>query len=199
KTGGMYLIDRDDMGKNNPNPFGPDFNLQTVTIGGPGVWGNPAFFQDQPNSGLIYYWGTSSQMKAFRITNGVINPTPVTQTTFAIGFPGAQPSISANGTGNAIAWALRVDNFGQNGPAELMAFNATNFQQQLYSSNKTDLASPITDLRDRFGGSVKFNYPIVTNGKVFAGSNGFLSVFGLLNDDGNPPNAAPSNLAAHPL
>jgi hypothetical protein len=199
KTGRMYLIDRDNMGKNNPNTSGPDFNVQTVTIGGPGVWGNPAFFQDGPNTGLIYYWGTSSQMKAFRITAGMIDPTPVTQTNVTIGFPGAQPSISSNGTGDAIAWALRVDNFGQSGPAELMAFNATNFQQQLFSSNKTDLTSSITDQRDRFGASVKFIFPIVSNGKVFAGSNGFLSVFGLFDDDGNPPNAAPSDFAAQPL
>jgi hypothetical protein len=193
KTGRMYLIDRDNMGKNNPNPNGPDFNLQTVTIGGPGVWGNPSFLQDGPNTGLIYYWGTSTQMKAFRITNGVIDPTPTTQTSFTIGFPGAQPSISANGTSNAIVWAVRVDSFGQNGPAELMAFNASNFQQQFYSTNKTeDLRTPITDLRDRFGASVKFIFPIVSNGKVFAGSNGFLSVFGLFSDDGNPPNAAAS-------
>src|SRR5712692_4177331 len=93
KTGRMYLIDRDNMGKNNTP--GPDLNLQTVSLGGPGVWGNPAFFQDGPNTGLIYYWGTSVPAEAFRITNGVVNPTPITQTTFAIGFPGAQPSISS--------------------------------------------------------------------------------------------------------
>src|SRR5262249_13728819 len=133
KTGRMYLIDRDNMGKNNPNPNGPDFNLQTVTLGGPGVWGNAAFFLDNPGngtpgsgSGLIYYWGTSNPAQAFRITNGVVNPTPVSQTPFAIGFPGAQPSISSNGAdpNSAVMWALRVDNFGQNGPEELMAFKA---------------------------------------------------------------------------
>src|SRR5262249_33380064 len=134
KTGRMYLIDRDNMGKNNPNPAGPDFNLQTVTLGGPGVWGNPAFFQDGPNTGLIYYWGTGVEGKAFRITNGVVNPTPVSQTPFAIGFPGAQPSISANGMdpNSAIMWALRVDNFGQAGPEELLAFKVADLSQQLY-------------------------------------------------------------------
>ena len=87
----MYLIDRENMGKNNtPNA---DQNLQTITLGGPGVWGNPAFFQDGPNTGLIYYWGTSSPGKAFRITNGVVDPNPVTQTPFSIAFPGSQPMI----------------------------------------------------------------------------------------------------------
>src|SRR5205823_6634815 len=100
KTGRMYLIDRDNMGRNNTP--GPDLNLQTVTLGGPGVWGNPAFFLDQPGtgapgtgSGLIYYWGTSAPAVAFRVTNGVVSSTPFTQANFSIGFPGGQPSISA--------------------------------------------------------------------------------------------------------
>jgi hypothetical protein len=198
KTGRMYLIDRDNMGQNNTP--GPDLNLQTVTLGGPGVWGNAAFFLDQPGtgapgtgSGIIYYWGTSVPAEAFRITNGVVNPTPISQTTFAIGFPGAQPSISSNGAdpNSAIMWALRVDNFGQKGPAELMAFKAEDLSQEIYSSNATSL-------RDQFGSSVKFIYPIVSNGHVFAGSNGFLSVFGLFPTAAAAP-AAPSNLAGTAL
>jgi hypothetical protein len=193
KTGRLYLIDRDNMGKNNTP--GPDLNLQTVSLGGPGVWGNAAFFLDQPGtgapgtgSGIIYYWGTSVPAEAFRITNGVINPTPITQTTFAIGFPGAQPSISSNGANgtSAIMWALRVDNYGQKGPAELMAFKAEDLSTELYSSNATGM-------RDQFGSSVKFTYPIVSNGHVYAGSNGFLSVFGVFPTAAAAP-AAPSNL-----
>ncbi len=198
KTGRMYLIDRDNMGKNNTP--GPDLNLQTVTLGGPGVWGNPAFFLDQPGdgqpgsgSGIIYYWGTSAPAVAFRVTNGVVNPTPITQTNFAIGFPGAQPSISSNGAdpNSAILWALRVDNFGQSGPAELMAFKAEDLSQEIYSSKATDQ-------RDQFGSSVKFIFPIVANGHVYAGSNGFLSVFGMFPTPAAAP-AAPSNLTGTPL
>ena len=186
KTGRMYLMDRDNLGKNNTP--GPDLNLQTVTLGGPGVWGNPAFFQDQPGTGLIYYWGTSTGGKAFRITNGVVDPNPVTQTNFAMGFPGGQPSISANGADpfSAIMWTLRVDNFGQRGPAELMAFKAEDLSEQIYSSNSAGL-------RDQFGSSVKFTFPIVTNGHVYAGSNGVLAVFGLLPTPATAP-AAPSGL-----
>jgi hypothetical protein len=196
KTGRLYLIDRDNMGRNN-TPGGFDQNLQTVTLGGPGVWGNAAFFLDQPGngqpgtgSGLIYYWGTSVAAEAFRVTGGVINPTPVSQTTFAIGFPGAQPIISSGGAdpNSALMWALRVDNFGQRGPAELMAFKAEDLTQEVYSSNATGL-------RDQFGSSVKFIAPIVSNGHVYAGSNGFLSVFGLFPTAATAP-AAPSNLTA---
>jgi hypothetical protein len=191
KTGRMYLIDRGNMGRNNTP--GPDLNLQTVTLGGPGVWGNPAFFQDGPNTGLIYYWGTSVQGKAFRITNGVVDPNPVTQTPFAVGFPGAQPSISSNGMdpNSAIMWALRVDNFGQRGPAALMAFKAEDMSTEIYGSFATDQ-------RDLFGSSVKFTFPIVTNGHVYAGSNGVLAVFGLFPTPAAAP-AAPSNLTGTAL
>jgi hypothetical protein len=174
KTGRMYLMDRDHLGENAPQGSA-DQILQTVSIGGAGVWGNPAFLQDGPNTGLIYYWGTGVQGKAFRITSGVVNPTPVNQTPFTIGFPGAQPSISSNGTNgsSAIMWALRTDNFGQQGPATLLAFNAENLGQQLWSSN--DVIG-----RDTTGISVKFTMPIVTNGHVYAGTSGFLTGYGLL-------------------
>jgi hypothetical protein len=198
KTGRMYLIDRDNMGKNNTP--GPDLNLQTVTLGGPGVWGNAAFFLDQPGngqpgtgSGLIYYWGTSVQAKAFRITNGMVDPNPVSQTPFAIGFPGAQPSISSNGAdpNSAIMWAMRVDNYAQKGPAELMAFKAEDLSQEIYSSNETGQ-------RDQFGSSVKFTFPIATNGHVYAPSNGVLAVFGMFPTPAAAP-AAPSNLTGTAL
>jgi hypothetical protein len=188
KTGRMYLIDRDNMGKFNTRY---DQVVQIVTLGGvntsPGVYGNPAFFQDGPNTGLLYYWGSGAPGQAFRITGGVVDPNPVTQTNFAIDFPGAQPSISANGTdpNSAILWALRVDNYGQRGPAELMAFKAEDLTQEIYSSTATDL-------RDQFGSSVKFTFPVVSNGHVFAGSNGFLTVFGLFPTAAAAP-AAPSN------
>src|SRR5262249_54040760 len=46
-----------------------------------------------------------------------------------------------------------------------------------------------------FGSSVKFTYPIVTNGHVYAGSNGVLAVFGMFPTPAAAP-AAPSNLTA---
>jgi hypothetical protein len=186
KTGRLYVLDRDHLGENVPTGTA-DQILQTIQLGGPGVWGNPAFLQDGPNTGLLFYWGTSVQGKAFRITNGVVNPNPVSQTSFTIGFPGSQPSISSNGTdgSTAIMWALRGDNFGQNGPETLLAFNAENLGQQLWSSN--DVPS-----RDATGTSVKFVFPIVSNGHVYVGSNGFLTGYGLFPAHAAAP-ATPTN------
>src|SRR5262245_62495101 len=101
-------------------------------------------------------------MKAFRITDGVLTTAPFTQSNTVFNFPGSQPSISANGTSNAIAWALQVDNFGVKGPAVLHAYNAVNLQQEFYNSNQTGQ-------RDQLTASVKFTFPIVTNGHVYAG------------------------------
>src|SRR5262249_51129432 len=127
KTGRLYLIDRDNMGKFNTRY---DHIVQIVTLAGagttPGVWGNPAFFQDGPNTGILYYWGSSAPGKAFRITNGVMSPITLSQTALTFGFPGSQPSISSNGTNGStgIMWALRSDNYGSNGPESLYAYSA---------------------------------------------------------------------------
>src|SRR5262249_23713578 len=164
KTGRLYLIDRDNMGQFNTRY---DHIRQIVTLAGagttPGVWGNPAFFQDGDHTGIIYYWGSSSPGKAFRITNGVIDPTPLSQTAVTFGFPGSQPSISSDGMNGSsgIMWALRPDNYGSNGPERLYAYNAENLGQLLWKSD--DVTG-----RDAIGGSsVKFVFPIVSNGHVY--------------------------------
>src|SRR5262249_40855227 len=149
-----------------------------------------------------YYQGSGDVMKAIRITSGQLQAPPFLQSSEAFPFPGSQPSISANGTSNAIAWALQVNGFGQNLPSILHAYNATTLQQELYRSDRLNANVPPgqqpPSQRDRMGGSVKFTFPIVTNGKVFGGANGTLDVFGLF-----PPVAAvpvaPSDLTGTPL
>src|SRR5262249_38318557 len=136
-----------------------------------------------PNTGIIYYWGSSSPGLAFRITNGVINPSPLSQTAVTFGFPGSQPSISSNGMNGstAVMWAIRSDNYGSVGPEVLYAYNAEDLGQLLWKSNDLSGAAPGQFGRDAIGGSsVKFTFPIVTNGHVYAASNGSLAVYGLL-------------------
>jgi hypothetical protein len=186
KTGRLYLVDRDNMGKFNTRY---DHVVQIVTITPnfpnttPGVWGNPAFMQDGPNTGLIYYWGSSAPGQAFRITNGVINPVS-DKTTLTMGFPGSQPSISSAGTNGstAIMWALRDDNYGSAGPESLYAYRAENLAQgPLWTSTDVVPCGAIG------GTSVKFTFPIVSNGHVYAASNGSLAVYGLLPGHTTPP------------
>jgi len=75
-------------------------------------------------------------MKAFLITNGVIVPTPDSRSTTSFGFPGATPTLSANGTNNGIAWIIQADAYLSSGPAVLHAYNATNLALELYNSSQ---------------------------------------------------------------
>jgi hypothetical protein len=210
KQGHIYLIDRDNMGKINNPGTGPDLVVQTVTAGQAGVWGNPAFFQTGPTSGIIYYHGSNDVLKGYRITNGHMDDAPadILKSTFNSIFPGTQPTVSADGTTdplnpvNGIVWELQVDNaIGRiqgasdnttAGPATLRAFIAnptgTSTFTELYDSGQTGQ-------RDFMTGSVKFTVPVVTNGHVLVAGADHFSVLGLFPTETAAP-AAPSNLAA---
>src|SRR5262249_54094339 len=56
KTGRLYLIDRDNMGQND-TAHSTDHVVQTLELGGPGIWGNPSFLQVNDTTGIIYYHG----------------------------------------------------------------------------------------------------------------------------------------------
>jgi fibronectin type 3 domain-containing protein len=194
KTGNVYLIDRANMGHNVPLP-GPDTNIvQTFgPLGGPGVWGNPSFFQDGDNTGIIYYHGQQTDLQALRITNGMITGR-ASRTNFTFGYPGGQPIISSNGRTNAIAWDMQVD--GATGNTILHAYNAINLAaQELYHSDSVDGSVPASgQFRDRPGGPVKFTPPTVTNGHVLLGTDSTFAIYGLFDSHSVVP-AAPMSLA----
>ena len=169
KEGKIYLLDRDNMGHYNGTDGINGNDSQIVeelpgAIGG--VWSSPAYFNNR-----IYYQGNGDVMKAFLITNGVIVPTPDSRSTTSFGFPGATPTLSANGTNNGIAWIIQADAYLSSGPAVLHAYNATNLALELYNSSQ-NLA------RDNPGGAVKMVPPVIAGGKVYVGAEYALSVYG---------------------
>ena len=75
----------------------------------------------------IYYQGNGDRLKAFAITSVTLSTTPIHRSSGTIGFPGATPSVSANGTNNAIVWVIQstaVSSGSPTGPAILFAYNA---------------------------------------------------------------------------
>lgn len=163
KTGTIYLLDRDGMGQFNS--VGDTQIVQSISGAVGGMWNTPAYF-----NGKLYYIGVDDRLKAFAIANAAINPSTVGQGPGTIGYPGASPCISANGTSDAIVWALQEDG-ANGGQAVLHAYNAANVAQELY--NSAQVAS-----RDNPGGANEFNVPTVANGKVYVGTANSLSIFG---------------------
>jgi hypothetical protein len=161
KDSNLYVVNRDSMGKFSENNGNIYQELAGALPGG--VWAMPAYFNN-----TVYYGSVGSTIQAFTITNAKLSSSATAQTTNSFGYPGATPSISANGTSNGIVWA--VENAST---AVLHAYNATNLNE-LYNSNQASGG------RDQFGAGNKFITPTIVNGKVFVGTPNGVAVFGLL-------------------
>jgi len=174
KEGTVYLVNRDQMTTGNQHYCsGCNSDPQIVqelkgAIGG--LWSAPAYW-----NGTVYFWGVGDLLLAYPLSNGMLPQSPATTSPFGIGFPGATPSVSSNGTMNGIVWAIDTSEYGppaQNsaGPAVLYAFDATDVGTVFYSSS--------TNPNDMAGLAVKFAVPTIANGKVYIGTQTELDVFG---------------------
>lgn len=158
----IYVVDRNSMGKFNSTS---DNIYQEISgaLGGQ-VFSKPAVFDD-----TVYYGAVGDSIRAFPIANAKLSTTPSSKSSHTFAYPGTTPTISANGSNNAILWAVENSN-----PAVLHAYAATNLATELYNSNEA------ANGRDHFGAGNKFMVPIVVNGKVFVGTPNGVAVFGLL-------------------
>ncbi|HXY52017.1 MAG TPA: immunoglobulin domain-containing protein [Terriglobales bacterium] len=167
KDGNLYLVNRDSMGKFDPSANHIYQELAGIFpgVGGqpPGVYAAPAYFND-----ALYYGAVEHPIMAFKIANGMLPAVPTAQSSNAFPYPGATPSISANGSSNGIVWAVENST-----AAVLHAYDAATLAE-LYNSNQASGG------RDGFGAGNKFMTPTIANGKVFVGTPSGVAVFGLL-------------------
>jgi hypothetical protein len=161
----LYLADRDNMGKFNPIADSIYQEIPSALPGG--IFSMPAYF-----NGVLYYGPVGFNLLAFQFSNARLQTTPVSSTSTIFAYPGATPSVSANGTSNAIVWATENTN-----PAVLHAYNAVNLSNELYNSNQAGT-------RDQFGAGNKFITPTIANGKVYVGTTNGVGAFGLLSGAG---------------
>jgi hypothetical protein len=180
KEGKIYVLDRNNLGHFCSTCTSTDTQVvQEIPGAVAGVFSTPAYWNS-----LVYFCAKGDALKAFSFSannSGLLSTSSVAKSSETYGFPGATPSISANGTSNSIVWTLQTDASASNGPAVLRAHNASNVAQSLYNSTQA------ANNRDRLAGAVKFAVPTVANGKVYVGTNGQLSVFGLLGTSPSPP------------
>lgn len=153
KEGRIYLIDRDNLGHFQSSG---DTQIPQSLAGVIGaLFGIPAYF-----NGTVYFSGVGDNLKAFPIQNGQLTAQPSSQSSGKFGFPGSVPSISANGVSDGIVWVVEPS-----GGGRLHAYDASDVSKELFSAGT--------------GSYVKFSTPTIANGKVYAGTQNSLLVFGL--------------------
>jgi hypothetical protein len=168
KTGQVFMVNRDNMGKFNSTT---NDVVQTILPDKCGFWSSPAYW-----NGHIYLAGGGSTLFLFDLKTGHYVVPPASRASELYDYPGATPSISANGNSDAIVWTIEnlAGNPKDNPPAVLHAYDATNVGRELYNSNQV-----IT--RDQAGDAIKFTVPTIANGRVYIGTQTEVDVYGLLN------------------
>jgi hypothetical protein len=165
KEGSIYLVDREAMGHFHAGDDSQIVQSLPDAIGG--TWSSPAYW-----NGMVYYSGSGDSLKAFSLTNGLLSTSPVGSAPDGFGFPGATPSISANGNGDGIVWTLQTDGYANGQPVVLHAYDASDVSQVLYASSQNGR-------HDVAGKAVKFAVPTIANGRVFVGAQKRLTAYGL--------------------
>jgi hypothetical protein len=183
KTGEIYLLNRDNMGKFT---MANNSSLQSLSDGGLFIHNSLAFFNNTLYVGLdggpVTAWTFNPQTERFATT-----PQSKAGSVFGCNDcngSGSTPSISANGTANGIVWAL--NNFAYyNRAAVLHAYNASNLATEYYNSAQA------ANNRDAAAVAVKFTTPTIANGRVYVGGRNAVTVYGLLSNN-NPLTATPT-------
>jgi hypothetical protein len=163
KDGNVLLLEREHLGRFSP---GTDPAYQVLPNALPGaVYSAFAYFQ-----GSVYIADVGAHLKAFALHQARLGAAPSSQSSATFGYPGASPAISANGSSNAIVWAVAST---PGSAAILYAFNPADLSQEYYDSTQAPNG------RDAFGTGEKFITPVVADGRVFVGTPAGVAVFGL--------------------
>jgi len=178
KSGTIYLINRDKMGGyTTPD----DSSVQDFSDGGYSIHASYAFFNNTiymaPDTAPLEAWTLDTDTDLF-----LTKPQSKSPTTLGCSScqpSGSTPSISANGTTNAIVWAL--DNgYYNNDPAVLHAYDAANLATEYYNSSQA------ASKRDAAFVAVKFTTPTIASGRVYVGGLDGVAVYGLLGNNTTP-------------
>jgi len=171
KNATVYVVDRDDLGGFNSN--NNSHAVQTLPNifpnGTQPVSGN--FSAPVTFNGSVYFAPQQDTLQAFGLTNGLLSNAPTSRSSENYGDRGGTLAISANGTTNGILWSIQRN--GPSAPGVLRAYDPANLANELYNSGQIGS-------RDILDIATKFSVPLVVNGKVFVGSLGQLTVYGLL-------------------
>jgi outer membrane protein assembly factor BamB len=159
----IYVVNRDGMGKFSKQGNQAVYQELPHVMKGQYSRPTPAYYK-----GRLYYASTGDTLRVFRFENARLIAEPESYTNLKFAYPGATPSISANGKQDGIVWVTENLN-----PAVLHAYAADDLGHELYNSNQAASG------RDHFGAGNKFITPMIANGKVYVGTTDGVGVFGL--------------------
>ncbi len=162
KDGRLYVFNRANLGKFNPQNDNALYQELPGALGG-AVFTSPAWF-----NGTVYYGAVGDRIRAFNVNAAVLQSQPASTSDNFFAYPGTTPAISANGTTDAIVWAVENVN-----PAVLHAYDAANLAMEFYNSNQAGV-------RDQFGPGNKYITPTIADGRVIVGTTNSIAVFGLI-------------------
>jgi outer membrane protein assembly factor BamB len=162
KDQNIYIVDRNHMGKFNPNNDDAIYQEVDGVLGG-GEWSTSAYF-----NGNVYYGPVQNNLLQFQFQDAILSTSPHSKSAASFTFPGATPSVSANGSSHGIVWAIEHSD-----SSVLHAYDASNLATELYNSNQAGS-------RDQFGSASHFGTPMIVNGKVYVGTVSGVAAFGLL-------------------
>jgi hypothetical protein len=163
KDSNIYIVDRMNMGKFKPNSNAIYQEIDSA-LGG-GLWSMPARFRDS-----IYFGPSGNNLLQFKFSQAKLSTSPTSKSSTSFPYPGATPSVSANGSSNGIVWAIEHSD-----PHDVLrAYDATDLAKELYNSDQAGGG------RDQFGRAGHFGTPMIVNGKVYVGTVSNVTAFGLL-------------------
>jgi outer membrane protein assembly factor BamB len=162
KDGNIYIVDRMNMGKFNPNNDNAIYQEIDGALPG-GDWSMPAYYH-----GSLYFGPEGSNLLQFKFSQAKLSTTAASQSAITFTYPGTTPSVSANGEKEGIVWAIEHAS-----SSVLHAYNASNLADELYNSSQAGS-------RDQFGSASHFGTPTIASGKVYVGTTNSVASFGLL-------------------
>jgi hypothetical protein len=161
----LYLIDRDHMGKYQP--LNDRHAVQTLPLHG-AAFGAVSYWNHH-----IYELVGQDWLRDYELKNGLLTLHATAGGNWFID-PGATPTVSGNGNRDGIVWAIESKGWrSRDRPFVLHAYEAANIARELYNSEQNAV-------RDRGGLTLRFNIPMVANGKVYIGAKKEVDVYGLL-------------------
>ncbi|MGB6544882.1 MAG: hypothetical protein WBE97_04590 [Candidatus Acidiferrales bacterium] len=174
EAGSLYVLDRSSLGHFNGGTCPDSAPVEEISLGA-SLSGTPAVWADSTGTIRVYAGANGAKLGAYPISNAVLAPTPASQSPDVFSDQAPSPAISSNAGNTGIVWALDSAGYSSNPPtpAVLHAYDAKNLASELYNSSQAGA-------RDVPGVALNFTVPLVGNGKVYAGTETELDVYGFL-------------------